>query len=893
MPLAHRIRELERLWNHETANLEDEILLYDFFRREEGYSPERPLVLCKDGGLLALFAMEGIDPEPLGEDDLELASAAVRRAMEVLNPANLEGAWRHGTWEVQNIFTRSEGKAPLIAAPTRSSAALRYLSDACNDYWRGKTLFHDEILWTIKFTPHFGETSFGWNSQLWKLRDRRHDVSLRLELLRGEARMMRRVLRVFEESLLGFSTRRPKMGFGLRWLGEEECLRAVWRQVNRRAHEAPPLRRDLPLLVQVASSYRDNSGGQYEIDGKPTKVMTWKVPPASSIAYLFARLQNDIRFPFTLAQNFRALDFGALAGRLGILSSFAAALGGRSREYRNEAEDFLATVRAGACPFNWYFNLLVQGETQSELEDRAAKISSLMKRIQGRDIQGGDAMEERANRFYAELATMPGNAQYGQRFNRITSRNAGDLAMVFRLSPGDAVPFLLFGDRKGGVYSYSLFSRGEPSWNKAVLGLPGSGKSMLMSAFLLGNAMFESQAYVLDKGNSYGPIFEMLEREMPSEVAVMRLRGGHFQFNPLPLVWAIGERDRRKSEGTYGLALDGGGELTCPVEDARLFFEAWLDGLVGGGTVLTPTQKNKLDRALKGPNGEGGYFRDYENQCAKYIEQHGKGRKLPPPRPLSCLLTHLRNEAPEFLPAVELWTRPPRDRFFDSGTDTVASAKYIYFELTGLDDDPLLAVPFVMALMGSIWKRVQSPALIKERKAILIDEAWSFLAHPAFFKIVEDMFRTIRKFNGFVALASQSPKDVKEGAARKLLQTMSEVWLYKGFNEPEFLEEDLQLTPHQRALHEGLRQDDTRREVFYASGRGMNRVLSVEIPPSLYWFATTDGEDKYWRGLFVQRFGLRDGVEHLVRACEGRTIAGGQLRIEKVAAYARGLGLVA
>ena len=35
----------------------------------------------------------------------------------MLNPANLEGEWAHGTWEVQNIFSRSEGKAPLVAEP--------------------------------------------------------------------------------------------------------------------------------------------------------------------------------------------------------------------------------------------------------------------------------------------------------------------------------------------------------------------------------------------------------------------------------------------------------------------------------------------------------------------------------------------------------------------------------------------------------------------------------------------------------------------------------------------------------------------------------------------------------------------------------------------------------
>ena len=115
---------------------------------------------------------------------------------------------------------------------------------------------------------------------------------------------------------------------------------------------------------------------------------------------------------------------------------------------------------------------------------------------------------------------------------------------------------------------------------------------------------------------------------------------------------------------------------------------------------------------------------------------------------------------------MELWTRAPRDRFFDSGTDSVAAAKYIYFELSGLEDDPLLAVPFVSTLMGSVWKRIQNPRTIREKKIVIVDEAWSFLSHRAFFRVVEDMFRTIRKFNGFIVLSTQTPKDLKDGQGR-------------------------------------------------------------------------------------------------------------------------------
>lgn len=877
---------LDRVWNGETSSLENELLFYDFFRRDSDYDPARPLVICKDGGLMALFSMEGLDPEPLGGKELASVSDGLRRAIEVFNPASLEGPWKGGAWEVQNIFTRAEGRAPLIAPPTRDSAALRYLCQASNEYWQGKHVFHDELLWAVKFVPRFRETNLLLR-EIWSLRDAQDDVVMKLRDLRAEARFVRRALKVWEENVQAVVTRRPRLGLGLRWLNEKETHRALWQQVNRRWTDVTPYRPELPLVAQVASSYRDNSGEHFTIDGHATRVMTWKLPPAQSVAYLFAALQNELRFPFTLAQTFKTVDFGQLSKRIGRRSNIAAALAGRHREsgvYHGEAQDFLATVKLGkACPFHWYFNLILQAANLAELEDRTAKLTAYM-----RKIGGGDALEERGARLLAELSSIPGNGGYGLRHNLVTSREVADLAMVYRLSPGDTTPFLLFGDRKGGVYSYSLFSRGEPSWNKAILGLPGSGKSMLLNTFLLGNAAFPSQGYVLDRGNSFGPVFELLEREMPSEVAVMRFRGGSFQFNPFPLVWALQERQRRIAAGTHRMTLEGGGELACPVESARLFFETWLDGLVGQGEPLRPDQKNRLDRALKGESGNGGFFRDFENLCQTHLE---RPNAVPPPRPLSSLLTHLRSQAPEFLPSVELWTRAPRDRFFDSGSDNVASAKYVYFELTGLEDDKLLAVPFVMALMGSVWKRIQDPAHIHERKAFLIDEGWAFITNSVYFPVIESMARESRKFNAFLVLATQSPRDLKDGNARKLLQTMSEVFLYKGFSEPEFMEHDLRLSPHQLEMHQSLREDEQRREVFYVPGRGHTRVLSVEIPPALYWFATTDGEDKVWRELFCRQFGLTAGVTHLVKACGGRTIAAGTLRIAKVRAYAESLGL--
>jgi hypothetical protein len=889
MGLVKDLGVLFRNWNDLESNLENEVLFYDFFRREEGYDPSRPLILCKNSGLLALYRMEGLDPEPLGEDGIEMAAKAVRRAMDAFNPENQDGEFRGGTWEVQNIFQRRRGQPPELTTPGRDSAALRFLCENTADYWARRVIYQDEIFWAIHFIPRSRE------NERWRLRNATQAALIRLEDLRAQARFVRRVLKTFEENLLAFQTARPRMGFGLHMLDEEQCHQVLYRLTNRVDTAPPHLDPQLPLVTQACASHRDSSDRVYRVNDRPTKVLTWKVPPRISVGYVFRRFQDELGFPFTITQTWRSLEFAKMAGRIELFQGFAGALASRQREaaeYEAEARHFLGTVRTeGAAPFNWYFNLIVDGDSLTELEDRAAKVQTQMKMIFGADCQE----EGPRHRVFADLGSIPGNGSYCQRFNLVTSLNVGDSAFLFRLGAGDRKPFMILGDRKGGVYAYSLFTPHEPSWNKAVLGLPGSGKSLLMNMFLVGNAMFPSQGYVLDKGNSYGPIFELMAQEMPGEVAVMRIRGGQFQFNPCPLAWALQEKARQEREGIYKRELPEGGYLPCPVEQAKLFFEAWLDALVGQGRALDPAQKNLLDRALKGGDaaGRGGFFRDFENQCRQYLRALEKdpASKLPPPRPLTSLLTFLRAEAPQFVDSVELWTRAPRDQFFDSGLDSVSSAKYIYFELEGIEDDPLLARPFVSALMGVIWNRIINPSTLHERKAVIIDEAWAFLADPSFFAVVEMMFRTIRKFNGFVVLSTQTPNDIKNGEARKLLQTMAEQFLYKGFSEPTYFSVDLGLSEHQKRLFESLQQDERRREVFYWSRRGLTRVLNVEIAPAAYWFATTDAEDKALRTAFFRRFGMVEGTRQLVEACEGRTIPGKELRLRKVQDYAKERGI--
>ena len=327
---------------------------------------------------------------------------------------------------------------------------------------------------------------------------------------------------------------------------------------------------------------------------------------------------------------------------------------------------------------------------------------------------------------------------------------------------------------------------------------------------------------------------------------------------------------------------------------AKSLFEGWLEVLVGDGRMLNPTERNHLQKAFKGRDGGGGFFHAYEELCRDYLAQMAADPKLTmkPPSPLSRLLPFLRQEAPEFVDAVEIWTRDEDKEFFDSGLDSLSSAKMVYFELTGLDKRPRLTKPFVAALMTTIWRRITDPRFLHERKIIVIDEAWKFLSEPSFAHIIEEMFRTIRKFNGFVVLSTQTPDDIKKGEAVRLLRTMSHMFLYRGFADEEFFKEHLGMTDHQIGLHKSVQSDDKIREVLHWDQNGQVRVWGVDLDPVRYWFSSSNADDKGLRARFSRHYGNKElAAEKLAEACGWKTIISSALRSRAVEDFAKKAGI--
>ena len=91
----------------------------------------------------------------------------------------------------------------------------------------------------------------------------------------------------------------------------------------------------------------------------------------------------------------------------------------------------------------------------------------------------------------------------------------------------------------------------------------------------------------------------------------------------------------------------------------------------------------------------------------------------------------------------------------DGDADLVrVDAPFLGFDMTSVLDDPTTRGP----IMAYLFHRIE--ALVDGRRLVVaIDEFWKALADAGFRDLVNDKLKTIRKLNGAVILATQSPRD--------------------------------------------------------------------------------------------------------------------------------------
>ena len=344
------------------------------------------------------------------------------------------------------------------------------------------------------------------------------------------------------------------------------------------------------------------------------------------------------------------------------------------------------------------------------------------------DLEGLRAVATRARRDLAESgavvvredlaleaafwAQLPGNMKLRTRPGAISSRNFAAMASFHNYPQGAlqgqwGEPLTVFRSTGGTAYRFHLHAPTETVTdlgNVLMAGPAGSGKTTLMLFLLAMAERQQAQVVFFDKDRG-GDIF-------------IRAVGGAYLVLP--------------SGAPTGLApLKALSNEPVDVEFVKQLVKALVEA---PGHALQPEQERRLElgvRAVLSLPSEArslGELRAFLGQS----DPEGPGARL------------------------EKWCRGGALGWvLDNDVDAVSlETPFLGFDVTAVLDDPVTRGPILSYLFHRIERLLDGRRLV-----LAIDEFWKALLDPGFRDLVNDKLKTIRKLNGLVILATQSPAD--------------------------------------------------------------------------------------------------------------------------------------
>src|SRR5437867_7328709 len=552
-----RFRDLLRDINRHEQKLENVLLYVDFIDHE------LPVILLKDGSLVTLFQLAGLDYEGLSEEEKEQFSQFVRVALEQLPD---EGAG----FMLSNLLIRDTPQPLPLRKNPEAHPLIQFLQARKQAFWDDLLTrsFGNRILCGLRyFHPKRKEPNWGLLVQENKL-FRFYRDQLKTSLHRLE---------------LGFVALASSLGrFGFRPLDRARSFAALYELIN--FVKAPAYRSDLSLNAQLAHShYLFRPSEEYLVvnNREYVSLVGMKYPPPTSLA-MYLRRFYELDFPLLLRQSigfaakerlYRDQDFNTpIAQALSTVDP-------KNLKYVEEVRDFRSRIEnEKELPVWWHFSVVVRAGDKETLRARRAQVISLLKEI------GSFGIPERRNLKAAFFSLLPGHDRFYLRRALLGTANAGDLLSAYVLYQGDSDPVDYLQDRLHGVFAYNPFCTRERAHHRAICGPTVGGKSFFAIKDLLSHLVVNPTIWVVDLSASYLELFELLREDMPTETAIMRVsrQETSFHFKPSLLGDPQAEIPEEQFEFCMGLLkLIAGPKLATPANEMAMrkglaeFFNAY------------------------------------------------------------------------------------------------------------------------------------------------------------------------------------------------------------------------------------------------------------------------------------------------------------------------------
>jgi len=613
----------------------------------------------------------------------------------------------------------------------------------------------------------------------------------------------------------------------------------------------PLFREDEPLIDQFLYNCPKADGEGFEFEDRLFKVVTLKELPLSTETGMFtAELPRGTRFSmldllkdFIMVINFYIPKQEDAIARIKIQKAFAFTqranvFGDNSIEAVEKKEELDSVIRetfsSGHKIIYPRIHFIVSGESKDKCETSIANILNMLSRM------GCEGLKEEIIGASLFLSCLPlcfdhTFENFVKRTRRMISNNLADMLPLYGSVKGTQTPAQVYLNRRGEPVFWDFFdSNTNP--HAIIIGASGAGKSFFVNDFILQNSRLDAHFFVLDKGDSYRKLCQILG-------------GQYIRFelnNPVTINPFLKEPDPEHMSFLVTVLSEmcSGGD-----DRERLYREQ--ESVLQKAVAATYQERKNLDEEITLSN------------VVEKLESHACNRGLGTGENIGITL------------ALKLrpFTKEGQfGKFFDGQNQFNLGSRFTVFELGNLSAHSDLQLVVLLNIMYFITNFVSSSQMKPKRKFLLIDEAWSLLRLKNTAEFITNSFKTYRKYRCSAVAITQEIADLVGAASGIAIQAnaANKVFLKQEPNVVDSLKTFASLSDKEIELLKSVETQKGKFSEALVISDASRGVIRLVPDPFLYWIATSDAKDnEYLESRLQKNSGnYLEAINECVKECE-------------------------
>jgi type IV secretory pathway VirB4 component len=465
-------------------------------------------------------------------------------------------------------------------------------------------------------------------------------------------------------------------------------------------------------------------------------------------------------------------------------------------------------------------------QSERELANRTQEVLNAFTHM-----NGAKAVAETIAKRRIFLGTLPGMGEADKRDQDMLTSNVADLVPVEMPWTGTRrSPLILFETPFRQLIPFSMFDPDLSDANGLLMAKSGGGKTLAAQQMLLMAARANPLISILERGDSYQPLVELMGGEM-----IEMSLDSEQTINP----WDLPKGEEKPSNDQISflknLTRHMLGENTPPDLDIDLLDSVLLEAI--GSTYKRCSAKTSNPIPL---------FGDLAAELAHW-QDRDRNQKINTMAQMAS--TKLRAWVDE----------GPYARLFDRPTTVELNNPWLYFNVEKLKDDPRLER--AMSLLIAHTATYRASGSTGQPSIVLLDECWALLESPILASVVVQLFRTARKRNASVWGISQTPEDfvgtpdkpnehgagIVKNATTKIIgkQPGDMTALREHVHLNETALNQIKTFAHPKKGHSA--------EFLIAIGEKAESTHSIRVVPSPvdYWITTTYARERTYRKWWI------------------------------------------